>query len=198
MENNIEVITKITYLFFIYLILAIFVERIVEVFVSVFNYAEFKRNFYEYWNKKALNYQKRFDRLYGYQSGHTPQTDKILNWVLWKVVSEKPYVGGKEIISADLIRLNYIRIITRVFAFVLSLGFAIAIKIKLGIDLVVIIESLLPNVALIGVISKINLIGVLLTAVALSIGSEPLHQVINRIEKIERRKRATAQGGSNA
>ncbi|MFQ5753626.1 MAG: hypothetical protein ACE5HI_16675, partial [bacterium] len=168
MENNIEVITKITYLFFIYLILAIFVERIVEVFVSVFNYAEFKRNFYEYWNKKALSYQKRFDRLYGYQSGHTPQTDKILNWVLWKVVSEKPYVGGKEIISADLIRLNYIRIITRVFAFVLSLGFAIAIKIKLGIDLVVIIESLLPNVALIGVISKIDLIGVLLTAVALS------------------------------
>jgi hypothetical protein len=197
MENNIEYITLITYLFFIYLILAIFIERVVEVCVSIFNYFDMKRNWYRIWNKKARSYQKRFDRIYGYQGGHTPQIDRMLNWVLWKALSERPYTGGKEIISAALIRLNYLRISMRLFAFLIALAFTIIIKVELGFDLVDTVKKLLPGSKVLSLLSGQEVLKVFLTAVAISLGSEPLHQLISRFEKMCERKYAPAQGGSN-
>jgi len=194
--DNLEVITRITYLLFIYILLATFVERLLEVLVSVFNYLELKLNFYPFWNHKAEIYQKRFDRLYGYQGGNAPQTHKILNWVLWKVVSERAYVGGKEIISAELIRANYVRVGVRIVAFILSLGFTLLINSMLGIDLIMIIEKLLPENVMYGKIALTEMLRVLLTAAAISIGTEPLHQIISEIEKFAQRKNTTAQGGS--
>jgi hypothetical protein len=197
--DNLEVITRITYLLFIYLLLAVFVERLLEVLVSIFNYVELKRNLYPFWNRKAEIYQKRFDRLYGYQGSNAPQTHKILNWVLWKVVSERTYVGGKEIISAELIRVNHIRVGVRVLSFLISLGFAWFIKIKLQIDLVTIIENLLPENVMFGKIvdiTRFDTLRVLLTAAAISIGTEPLHQIISDFEKFAQRKSTAAQGGS--
>ena len=40
--DTIEVITTVTYIFFVYLLLAIFVERTVEFLVAVFDYCEMK------------------------------------------------------------------------------------------------------------------------------------------------------------
>ncbi len=197
--DNLEVITRITYLLFIYILMATFVERLLEVLISIYNYVELKLNFYRFWNRKTEIYQKRFDRLYGYQGGNAPQTHKILNWVLWKVISARAYVGGKEIISAELIRANYVRVGVRVLAFLLSLGFAWFIKSNLQIDLVTIIETLLPENVMYGKIvdiTRFDTLRVILTAAAISIGTEPLHQVISEIEKFAQRKSTTAQGGS--
>lgn len=201
--ENIEVITRITFLFFIYLIMAIFVERVLEVLVSVFNYVEFKRNLYNFWNQRARVLQKRFDRLYGYQGGDAPKTEKILNWVLWKVVAEAPYVGGKESVSAALIRLNYVRVGARVLAFFLSLIFALVLEFKLGIDLVLLIEKLLStgqgvSYRILGVISQFETLRVIITAAAISIGTEPLHQLISQIEKLAASPPARRIGGSKS
>jgi hypothetical protein len=200
--ENIEVITRITFLFFIYLIMAIFVERLLEVLVSVFGYLELKWNLHTFWNRRARVLQQRFDRLYGFQGGDAPNTEKILNWILWKVVTERPYVGGKEIIPAALIRLSYLRVGSRILAFILSLAFTIALEVKLGIDLVLLVESMLTGAGgvvykILGNISDYPILRVIITAAAISIGTEPLHSLISQIEKMAASKTA-ATGGTKS
>ena len=197
MDSNIEYITRITYVFFIYLILAILIERVVEVCVSAFNYADLKLDWYRIWNRKAWNYQDRFDRIYGFQGGYTPQIDKMLNWVLWKVLSEKPYPGGKESISAALIRLNYIKIGTRLLAFLIALIFTAVMYRKFDFNFVGTVSKLLPDSEAIRLLAGHAMLSILLTAVAVSLGSEPLHQLIARFEKKSESGKAVAKGCEN-
>lgn len=200
MESNLEVITNITYLFFVYLIMALFVERLIEVAVSAFNYFDQKFRGHTFWNRKAEQYRERFDRLYGFHAGRAPHVERLLNWLLWKVLSEKPYPGGKEIVSADLIRMNYVRVGARILAFLVSVGFAWWAKVALDIDLVTVVEKLLPDVRFVDVLARSKFLQILITAAAISVGTEPLHEAISRIEELSksrnRRTRPAGQGGA--
>lgn len=198
---EIEIITKITYIFFIYLILAILIERAIEILVAIYNYFEFKFKWYEYWNRKAKTYQDRFDRLYGYQGKDAGKTQKLFNWLLWKVIVEKPYEGGKDVISADLIRLNYLRIGTSVTAFILSLLLVLSqaqlvFAQQYDLDLIKFVEKAIPEVGRLAAVTRNALVRILLTAVAISIGTEPLHQLIRRVEKIAESKGGARPGGA--
>lgn len=186
--NNIEVITLATYIFFIYLVMAILVERVLEFLMSVYNYYEFKFAWYDkFWNAKARALQQRFDRLYNFQGASPGRTEQIFNWVLWKVISDRPYEGGREVVSADLVKLNYVRIITRVFAFFLSFVLVLILK----LDMIDIIYNAIPEAKILSFVTDVKIIRYILSAAAISIGTEPLHHFISRIEKIE--KRSTTQ-----
>jgi len=189
---NIEVITNITYVFFVYLILAIIVERVVEVLVAVFNYFEMRGKWYGFWNRRALVYQARFERLYGYQDESADRAKKLFSWLLWKVISEKPHEGGKEIISANLIRLNYLRVATRVAAFALSCILVAVVD----LDFIEILKRMIPKFKLLELIAGWPFFRFILTAALISIGSEPLHQVIRRVEKYAASKAAASTGGA--
>jgi len=183
-----EVITTTTYILFIYLILALFVERSVEVSVSIFNYADLKLGWYKKWNAMARNYQKRFDRMYSYRGSEPSHIDRVMNWVLWRVITDKPYPGGKDMILAASIRLNYLRVLSRIFAFLLSLLFVFAIKEMLDIDLVTVLGNIVDDNKILGALDGHNFLKVLISAIAISLGSEPLHQAIRGIENIGKRR----------
>lgn len=191
-STNLDVITNITYVFFVYLVLAIIVERFVEMLVAVFNYVEMKRAWQDFWNRKARAYQKRFDLLYGAQDEDAGRIKKLFSWLLWKVISEPPYEGGKEVISANLIRLNYFRVATRLAAFVISCFLVVAVD----LDFIEIIERIIPKAKLLAVITGQEWVRFVITAAAISIGSEPLHQLIRRVEKYGASKTAATAGGA--
>ena len=209
MENLNEVITSVTYIFFVYLILTLLVERLVEVLVAVFNYCELKFRWRAFWNRKAAAYQGRLERLYGYQGESATKTQKLFNRLLWKTIAEKPYEGGKDVISAELIRLNYIRVGTRVTAFLLSLFLVLLFETLHQFDLMAVVRdailSAVPeNVSkivkaiidrVIDVLSKNPTVKLVLTSAAVSIGTDPLHQLIRRIEDFTARKPAPSAGG---
>ena len=190
--DNVDVITNVTYLFFVYLILAIIVERVVEILVSIFNYSEMRGKWYGFWNRRALAYQKRFELLYGYQDESADRVKKLFSWLLWKVIAEKPHEGGKEVISANLIRLNYMRVATRVAAFVISCIMVAVV----GLDFIEIIQRMIPKFKLLEMIAGWPFFRFIVTAALISIGSEPLHQVIRRVEKYAATKTATTAGGA--
>jgi len=205
--TNVEVITTITYLFFVYLILALLVERVVEVLVAFFNYLEFKFKWYEFWNRKAEAYRARYDRLYGYHGPGGERMKKLLSWLLWKSIAERPYEGGKEAVSANLIRLNYLRLSTRITAFLLSAGLVLWQHEQLDIAIIVdAVKVSLPEalrsvfVSVTKVITESPFFKGVLTAAAITIGSEPLHELISRIEKVLKSKSqsasAKAEGGA--
>ncbi|PTB92526.1 hypothetical protein C9994_13890 [Marivirga lumbricoides] len=179
-----DVISLITYLFFIYLILAIFIERTVEIFMAIISYLDCKLKGYSYWNKLAHKYKMRLDRLYDFQGDNISAKEKILNWILWDIVTEKSYEGGKHIISAEAVRFKYFRLASRIFAFLLSSSFALFIKINLNVDLI----SLLEKVSNVDLLIENGSLKVFLTAVALSVGSEPLHALISKFENIGKDK----------
>jgi hypothetical protein len=183
-----EVITTTTYLIFIYLILALFVERSVEIFVSAFNYADLKIGWHEKWNTMAVNYQKRFDRMYSYNGGNGKQIGKALNWVLWRIITDKAYEGGKDVILAASIRLNYLRVLSRTFAFALSMIFVIALKHNLQIDLVSVMGNIVGDNKILGILESHDVLKVIISGAAISLGSEPLHQAIKGIESVGKQK----------
>ncbi len=177
--DNVEVITRMTYVFFVYLVLSLLVERTIEVLVAVYNYSEFKAGKFKRWNRKAETYRGRFDRLYGFQGQGALTLRRRLSWVLWKSLTVAPYEGGKETVSADLIRLNFLRVSARVIAFLIALWLTLDLK----LDLVVVLEKAIPEAWLPTFIRKYELVRQLLTAAAISIGSEPLHQIIRNLER---------------
>jgi len=188
--DNIELITRLTFLFFVYLILALLVERTIELLVSVFKYVEMKRGTYAFWNNKARQYQQRFERLYAFQGESDSRVKKVLNWLHWKVISDAPYTHGQKSISAALIRLNAIRVTTRVISFLLSL----LLVLVADVDIIVMIKNFLPGPEFLKAILDHAWVKVVLSAGAISIGSEPLHELIRRFEDMSKQK--TFTGGA--
>ncbi len=194
MNGTLEAVTIFTYVFFTYLILALLIERIVEVLVTIFNYVEMHRQWDGYWNRTAERLSSRYTRLYGYAQDERGKIHSILDGLLWNVISEEPYKGGKKIISAELIRLNYLRLGTRIIAFLI----AAALVLSLRLDFVEVVSMMFSNDYLpVELLRMSPVVSFILTTAALSIGAEPLHQVIRGVEKFAEKKRK-APGGQTS
>jgi hypothetical protein len=190
MTDNVEVITTLTYIYFVFLLIALIIERILEVLMAIFNYFEIKTNLQELWNWKARKYQRRYERLYGYQGVYS-EKKKVFDTILWKVISEPAYPGGKPIISANLIRLNYVRVATRL----LSLYIAFVLVYSQGLDLFQVLEIIVPETTQAKALTQYQGLRYFVTALIISIGTDPLHQLISRIEKYAQERYQPNQGG---
>ncbi len=191
MNNTVEAVTLVTYILFTYLVLALLIERIVEVLVAAYNYIEYRKKWDAYWNRAAERLSKRYTRLYGYAHDNTGKIRSMLDRLLWNTITVEPYKGGKKIISADMIRLNYLRLGTRIAAFLL----ASIIVVTLRLDFVDVLSLMLAGDEFLpGFLESSSVVRFILTTAALSIGSEPLHQVIRGVEKFADKKRK-APGG---
>ncbi|MFQ5571774.1 MAG: hypothetical protein ACE5G0_18995 [Rhodothermales bacterium] len=202
-EDGVEVseaITMFTYIFFVYLLLALFVERSVEVLMAGFKYLELKLKLRSFWNKKAERLRARFERIYGFQGGRDRRAQKVLDWVYWQMVTEKTQEGGARVVSADLLRLYNLRIGTRVLAFLIALVLVIVLWDRSHLNLIQLLAEFydvaLPGgIALVEEVLERDVLSKLVAAVAITIGTEPLHNLIARIEKLEKKKTAK-QGGA--
>lgn len=192
MDATLEVIKITTYILFVYLLLSIIVERVIEILVAIYNYLEFQFKWDGFWNAKAEKYRRQFERLYGFQGKSSGNVSKLFNWILWKTITEKPYEGGKDVISAGMIRLNYIRFVCRVLAFGLSLIFVL----WQHLDFVALVETMIPDVKRLTFITQFGWVRVLISAGILAIGTEPLHQLINKLETLEKKRKKPATGGT--
>ncbi|MGM0532777.1 MAG: hypothetical protein ACQER7_15625 [Bacteroidota bacterium] len=180
--GTVNVITQITYLLFLFLVLAVFVERATEIFMSILKYADLKLGWYRFWNKQAEKFKDRLDRLYRIQGENTDDKKLLYKWILWNVVSDEPYKGGKAVVAAKSIRTQYYRIISRMFAFVLSLVFSIWVYHYLGVNLIDILENV-GGYETSGNLDNLLWLKIFLTAGILTAGAEPLHQLIRRAER---------------
>lgn len=191
--EKISVVTQVTFMFFQYLIAAILVERTIEILVAVYKYVEMRRQGYAFWNRKAADYRGRFERLFGYNEVHPSEPDRHLSWLLWKTMVPTP-TGVKDVIAADMIRTNYMRVATRTIA----LLFSVVLVYASGLDPKVILVNIIGNIKEIGFFSPATEwfhVRCLLLAVLISAGSEPLHQAIGAIEKYAQSNGTTKKGG---
>ncbi len=189
--ETVDVITKATYIFFIYLLMAVFVERTVEIFVSIFNYCDLKWKRYRVWNNRAEKYRDKLDRLYNFDS--STKVNKMFNWLLWGVVTEPAYTGGKMIISAQTIRTKYLQVYTRVCANIIALILVLVLYYGFEITMIdaisrVTIGSDSISTATVSFFQRNVLLGVVISAALVAAGVEPLHNIIGKIEKAGKKK----------
>ena len=189
--ETVDVITKATYIFFIYLLMAVFVERAVEIFVSIFNYCDLKWKRYRVWNNRAEKYRDKLDRLYNFDS--STKVNKMFNWLLWGVVTEPAYTGGKMIISAQTIRTKSLQIYCRVCSSIISLVLVLVLYYGFDITMIdaisrVTIGSDSISTATVAFFQRNVLLGVVISAVLVAVGVEPLHNIIGKIEKAGKKK----------
>ena len=181
-DMDVGFISELTFLLFLYLILALFVERFLEVCVSSFNYLDLKFGWHKMWNGLA----RRIQRQYSSQIAGNPSKQKIIAWLFWKIMAHPDRYNGREIISSALIKVYAIRAGTRILGFLISLSLILFIHFGLGIDLLDIVEEITTADLFVDAVSNNTFLQIVLSAAAVSIGSEPLHLLISRIGKPER------------
>ena len=189
--QTISVITKITYLLFLFLILAIFVERAVEVVMSIIKYVDYKARGYRTWNRKAVNFNDRLGRLNRLQGKNTNDKKRLFSWILWNIITERPYKGGRDIIAAKSVRTRYFRLMGRAFGFLIALGFSIWFYKVFEVDLVMLLKQVGDIKIQLG-IEAMPAIKIVITAAILAAGSEPLHRLIKKFEQIGQTKKTEA------
>lgn len=195
MNDTIAVVTALTFVFFKYLLLALTVERTAEIAMAVFKYVEFRRKWYGFWHGRAKAMQRRFDRIFAFKGVHRMKPDNQLNWLLWRVMV--PTAAGRgDIISANLIRSSALQLGTRFFALSLSVLFVYSFC----LDPKTILKDIVGSVSQEGFFSPDagwQNFRMLLLAGAISVGSDPLHQIIGSIEEYAKEGTKKKKGGAS-
>lgn len=170
-------ITRLTAVFFSYLVAALLVERFVEVMVAVLKYAEWKFVRPDVWSGVAEKMRRKFERLY-YMHSLDQKGTLSLDLLLWNLVSVNDE-SGRRTLMADLIRLRFYRLT----AYAITFGAALILAFAIQYNFISIIVAAFPEIIDLFDPRKYAFLNVLLTAMALSFGSQPLHQLISRLER---------------
>ncbi len=185
--ETVEVIRLTTFLLFVYLVLALIVERTIEILVAIFSFLELRLGWYRMWNRLAEKYRQRLECFYRYRGENSPFAENLIYRIFWKAISTKPFPGGREAVSAKLIRVYYVQIFCRLLALALSLGFVLWQR----LDFVALVELMIPDAQKLIIITQFVWVRYLISAVMIAIGTEPLHQVITKLESLEKKRKKT-------
>ncbi len=174
---------SVTQIYLTVLILALLVERFMEVLMEVWNYLEWKAGWNEFWNRRAEALRDKFEQKAGAQILSQKLDISVLIYQLRHVVlsHKEGHSGAIPIISADQIRQVVVSTSTRVVASLLGIALCVAA----GVNLVQILEINFLQ-------SWPGFIQVTLSGVVIGLGAEPVHNIISSVEKRreDRAKRA--------
>ena len=178
-----ETLWSVTQIYLIVLILALLIERIMEVLMEVWNYLEWKAGLNELWNRRAEALRDKFERKARAQVlGQRLDVSGLIYQLRHVILSHKEgHSGAIPIISADQIRQVVVSTSARVMASLLGIALCLAA----GVNLVRILEIDFLQ-------SWPGFIQVALSGVVIGLGAEPVHNIISSVEKRrqDRAKRA--------
>ena len=166
--------------------LALVIERLIEILKGVYDVLEAKYGGAKFWNRRAATLQRRLHYiLQSFGTDRPPSNAERLRLraALWQLRPNDPAYGTAPAISAAKLRTVWVKNVSKVLSIVL--GVTVALVANLNIfDLVD--ASLGTGDTTNAILS--GSIGVLLTGVAMGLGSGPLHKVIAALERAKRRR----------
>lgn len=178
-----ETVWSVTQIYLIVLVLALLVERFMEVLMECWNYLEWKADLNELWNRRAEALRRKFELKARSQVLSQKLDISGLIYQLRHVIlsHKKGYSGTIPIISADQIRQVVLSTSARIVASLLGIALCLAA----GVNLVEILG--------IGFLqSWPGFVQVTVSGVVIGLGAEPVHNIISSVEKRrkDRAKRA--------
>ncbi len=191
--ETIDVISAVTYLFFVALLVALFVERLMEVLVAVYKYIEWRCGGEAFWNRVSGQLAQRLSAFVQYQQATSPQFSPIVQRVFQRFLGTSPYPGASWKISAEKVRRAGIRAVVRLLALITALVLVVSLKLDLVALVLHVLAILYPWGSYLEALTATPWIHYLLTAVVISMGTEPLHNLIVRFERLNERARQKQQ-----
>ncbi len=182
-------VIDLTRVYIVILLLALLIERIMEIVVGVWNYIEWKTNMQAFWNGKAEKLKKKYERIAkGQLLSRVITLSPLATQIRYAARSQKKgHSNQLVIISGENIRQAVIATASRIVASVLGVILCYAAD----INLIEIFQSLLP--AIIGKLTNWSpMLQVFLSGIVIGLGAEPVHNLIAAMEKrrASRTKRA--------
>ncbi|MDZ7391911.1 MAG: hypothetical protein ONB25_03290 [candidate division KSB1 bacterium] len=193
MENQTvsEVILHVTYLYLLILVLALLVERTMEVLMSCYELLEYKCGWYRWWQNRAERLRERFARrAAGARFYQAVDTSALLYLIRDALLGKKAgYSGRIPIISPQLLRHLAIATAARVVASGIGIGLCAVTRVDVvrtfNIDLQIDYLNSWPRAATL-----------VMSGIIVGLGSEPVHSLIQAVERRRKRKEAQAEAGA--
>ncbi len=173
-------VLEISYLFMTVLLLALLIERVLEVLGGIWNYFEWKLKMNRFWNGKAEKLKRKFE-------------NKAKSQILLKVLDLTPltrqlryatrdkkegHSGKLTIISSAMIRQSVIALSSRLIASILGVIFCAATN----VNFVVIFQKAMGFEA--GKLTSWPVwFQLTISGIVIGLGSEPVHSLITSMEK---------------
>ena len=188
-----ETILELTAAYLLLLLMALLVERAVEVLMSAWSYVEWRRGLHAFWNRRAEQLRRRYERrarwlLLSPLARATGASEAFSAEARGRAPGGS---GTLTVISADLVRHGTVSAVARLVAVALGIGLcALA-----GLDFAALLRTELEGargaeVWLAGGLAGWPAwAGIVVSGVLVGLGSEPLHNLITSLER-QRRTRA--------
>ena len=171
-----EQLTLITVLFAAILAFTLLIERAIEVLKAVFDLVDSYFDFADYWTRKTRQTQRYMQRqLRVFEYVDARRASAIFNRFHDLLLGPSAgYHGTVPMLCGDLMRAVYVKIGCKIVGLTLGIGIAFSLDFDLlaaaarGQDL----GSIVPSTK-----------GMLLTGIAMGLGSGPMHKLIRVVEK---------------
>lgn len=175
-----ETILTLTYLYLLVLLLALLIERTMEVLMSLWEFLELKFEWHTIWNRRAARLKDSFagkvieqlgtKRVVALEIGR--RTKQYTNHV------REVTPGNTVVFSAESVR----RVFVRTVAFVITSVLGILLCNWAGINLIALVrEALAPTT-----IPMLEIVGpriqLVISGLVVGLGAEPVHRMIKRLE----------------
>ena len=171
---------ELTKMYLLVMLLALTVERIMEIFSAVWSFIEWKAKMNVFWNNKAEKLGRKFERKAKSQILLRKfNLDQLIQQISYATKAAKERHSGKlTIISAEMIRQTSIAAVSRVVASILGVIFCAATN----VNLIVIFEDAIP-IAGLKLTNWPLWIQLTISGVVIGLGSEPVHSLVTSLDK---------------
>ena len=185
---NSDMLTMPVTLLGLALLLAMLIERILEVARSAMDYFEAKANTkalpgdVNKWTKKAEVIRNTIElRLDAAKNGNPQDFNLVMRLLTWYIKKNDAGGGGAFVISADKIRSLSLTLRCKTIAVILGVVFAALLQIDV-LELVRLSQILASKPDLL-VIYQPQWYGIVLAGISMGFGAGPLHMIITALEK---------------
>lgn len=189
---NSDMITMPVTLLGLALLLAMLIERMLEIVRGTADYFEAKAGDAGKWTKKAEAIRDTIElRLDAAKAGNAQDFNLVMRLLTWYIKRNDSAQGGAFVISADKIRMLTLKVSYKIIAVLLGLVFAALLQIDLlelvrGSQLLAADPKLLAadQATISGAINyQPRWYGIALAGISMGFGAGPLHKIISALEK---------------
>lgn len=184
-----EILTQPVMLIGLAFLLAMVVERLLEIVKSIIDYFDTRSNAAQIWTRRAESIRNRLElRLNNAKNGDRQQFSLIMEVAARYLSPESSGRNGPLVVSADRVREMSVKLRCKI----VGLGFGLLFAWVFKLDIIRLTELAMQT--LVDVQSySVGPLGIILTGVAMGLGAGPVHAMISALEKARETRRKAAK-----
>lgn len=173
------------------LLLALFIERLIEIIKALYDVFEVQTGRYQHWNELARRIANQLYSRINNKTTDSKYEDFHLKLVSQYLFSEDPNYKGSLLVSTDRVRTIFMKYLTKLVAVFVGVVFAFVTDVNV---FVLVREATpaseqLPTVLANGWLS--GGVGLFITGIMMGLGAGPMHKFIVALERARKKRKST-------